>query len=84
MAADPKFRPADQAEIAKKANQLASALKGAPASRVSDKTLGFLPTKQRKIFLDTLKLAIAACDTPDHAARMARKVFERARRRKYS
>jgi hypothetical protein len=84
MAADPKFRPADQEEITKKANHLASALKAAPASRVSEKTLAFLPTKQRKIFVDTLKLAIAACDTPDHAARMARKVFERARRRKYS
>jgi hypothetical protein len=82
MAVDPKFRPGDQAEIKKKAESLAAMLGAAPASRISDKALAFLPRKHRNIFLDTLKLAIAACDTPDQAARMARKVFERARRRR--
>jgi hypothetical protein len=84
MAADPKFRPTDQAEIKNRVRVLSAALGDAPASRLSDKTLAFLPKKHRGIFEDTLKLAIAACDTPEQAARMARKVFERARRRKYS
>ena len=83
MAVDPKFRPSDQAEIKKKAESLTAMLGAAPSSRISGKALAFLPAKQRTVFLDTLKLAIGACDTPDQAARMARKVFERARRRKY-
>jgi molecular chaperone HtpG len=83
MALDPKFQPSDQAAIEQKVRSLTAALGAAPASRISAKTLAFLPAKQRNVFLDTLKLAIAACDNPDQAARMARKVFERARRRKY-
>jgi molecular chaperone HtpG len=84
MSTDPKFSAEEKSQIAGQGEALAAALGSAPAARLSSKTLAFLPPRQRKVFLETLKMAIAACDTPDQAARMARKVFERARRRKYS
>jgi molecular chaperone HtpG len=79
--ADPKFRPDEKDHITSCSESLAKGLEKAPTARASPKALAFLPAKDRKVFLETMKWAIASCDSPQHAARMARKVFDRARRR---
>jgi hypothetical protein len=81
IAEDKNFSIEDQQAIAKIANSLEKSMADLRAARVNDPAASFVPPKHRKIFLDTLKMVIAACDSPEQAAQLTRRVFDRARRR---
>jgi molecular chaperone HtpG len=81
IADDKNYSAEDQKVITKIANSLAKSMADVRPGRASDPAASFIPPKHRKIFLDTLKMVIAACDSPEQAAQLTRRVFDRARRR---
>jgi hypothetical protein len=81
IADDKKFPPEDQRAISKIADTLEKSMAEVRRARAADQTAAFVPPKFRKFFVDTLKMMIAACDTPEQAAQLTRKVFDKARRR---
>jgi len=81
IAEDNNFSVDDRRAIGTIANSLAKSMADVRPSRASDPAASFLPPKQRKIFLATLKLVIGCCDTPEQAAQLTRRVMDRARRR---
>jgi molecular chaperone HtpG len=81
IAEDKKFSAEDQRAISKIADSLEKSMADVRRARATDQTAAFIPSNHRKFFVDTLKMMIAACDTPEQAAQLTRKVFDKARRR---
>ncbi len=81
IAEDKNYSAEDQRAIGKIADSLEKSMADVRRARATDQTAAFVPPKYRKFFLDTLKMMIAACNTPEQAAQLTRKVFDKARRR---
>jgi len=83
IAADKKFAEQDQMAVRRIVNKLERELAAIKAPRANHKAVSFLPKARRDTFLATIRMVISACDTPELAAIITRRVFDRARR-KYS
>ncbi len=81
IADDRKYPPEDKRAISRLAESLEKSLLVTRQARSGDPSVSFVPKKHRKVFLDTLKMVIGACETPQQAAKIIRKVFDKARRR---
>jgi molecular chaperone HtpG len=80
IATDPKFTEEEQSQILKRGHTLLRSLDKSKVKQGGDKVLDFLPKQRRKVFLETLSLVIGACDNPEQAAKLTRRVLDRARR----
>lgn len=81
VAEDKRYSVEEQKAIGRIAESLAQKLADSRSRGSSDPAVDFIPAKVRRTFLDTLKMAIAACDSPEQAAQLTRRIMEKARRR---
>ncbi len=81
IAADNGIGEKDQSSVARIVAKLKRDFESIKPPRPNDQAMAFLPKAKRNTFLETIRLVIASCDTPEQAAAITRRVFDKARRR---